>query len=86
MKTILCIDEQQEVPFASSNAFEPAGYMFLRVSDEAMARKVGELFKIDFVVYSGKFSDAEIMSLIMPAAFCSDASSDRRPVPLSEIP
>jgi hypothetical protein len=50
LKTILCIDDKQLVPFRSSKILEPAGYMVFRVCDTAMAGKVSELFKIDFVL------------------------------------
>ena len=50
LKTILCIDDKQRVPFRSSRVLEPAGYMLFRVSDAGMAGKVSELFKIDFLL------------------------------------
>ncbi len=49
LKTILCIDEKQCVPFRSSRSLEPAGYIVFTVWDAKMARKVEELFAIDFV-------------------------------------
>ena len=52
LKTILCIDDKQRVPFRSSRVLEPAGYLVFRVSDARMAGRVGELFKIDFVLDS----------------------------------
>jgi len=49
LKTILCIDDKQCVPFRSSRSLEPAGYIVFTVWNEKMARKVEELFAIDFV-------------------------------------
>jgi hypothetical protein len=48
LKTILCIDDKQGVPFRSNRSMEPAGYIVFIVWDAAMATKVEELFAIDF--------------------------------------
>jgi hypothetical protein len=56
LKTILCIDENQHVPFRSSRVLEPAGYIVFRVSNVDMAGKVSELFKIDIVLGSEEAS------------------------------
>ena len=49
LKTILCIDDKQRVPFRSSRSLESADYIVFTVWDVTMARKVEELFAIDFV-------------------------------------
>ena len=49
LKTILCIDDKQCVPFRSSRSLESAGYIVFTVWDATMARKVEELFAIDFL-------------------------------------
>jgi hypothetical protein len=51
LKTILCIDVKQRVPFRASRVLEP-GYVVFRVPDAGMAGKVRDLFKIDFVLGS----------------------------------
>ena len=42
-------DDKQCVPFRSSRSLEPAGYIVFTVWDAKMARRVEELFAIDFV-------------------------------------
>jgi hypothetical protein len=49
LKTILCIDDKQCVPFRSNRSLEPVGYILFIVRDATMARKVEELFAIDFL-------------------------------------